>query len=135
MPPESWLHGGMLRAEGTDEGVLALMPLATARGPWLSSRKLSVESNGFDFLGQLAMAGYLVFGACWSGLRKSLASSLDQSAKVGYLAFDVSLDRPVKESGCLTWLSPPVATLAIESCFGSHAELVLISATAKRKTQ
>ena len=67
-------------------------------GPWLSSRKLSVEGNGFDFLGQLTLAGYLVFGACWPGLRKSFASSFDQSTKVGYLAFDVLLDRPAKES-------------------------------------
>ena len=32
------------------------------------------------------------------GLRKSFASSFDQSAKDGYLAFDVLLDRPAKES-------------------------------------
>ena len=65
---KSWLHGGKLRPEGTHERVLVLMPLATAWVSWLSSRKLSVESNGFDFLGQLTMAGYLVFGACWSCL-------------------------------------------------------------------
>ena len=70
---------------------------------------------------------------CWSGLQKSFATSLDQSAKVGYLAFDVLLDKPAKESGCLTWLSPPVATLAIESCCGSHVKLVLTSARPRER--
>ena len=59
------------------------MPLATAWVPLLPSRKLSVESNGFDFLGQLTMAGFLVFGACWSGLRE--ACHLSRQVGEGWL--------------------------------------------------